>query len=102
MNSMLTRIRDRAAFMGRVWRLVTPYWRSDQRLSAWALLVAIVALTLGERLSQRPVQQLEPQFYNALEEHDFDTFRQPDALFLRAGRHRHRRRGLPALLDADA
>lgn len=37
----------RAGFWRDLWALVHPYWQSEDKLSAWMLLIAIVALTLG-------------------------------------------------------
>src|SRR5262245_9890928 len=78
---MLTRMRDRAAFLGRVWRLVTPYWRSEQRLSAWGLLVAVVALTLGGVYLSVLFNDWYRTFYDALEARDVETFWQQMLIF---------------------
>ena len=34
-------------FIHDLWALLRPYWRSEERRSAWLLLVANIALTLG-------------------------------------------------------
>jgi putative ATP-binding cassette transporter len=63
------------SFLRRVWSLVTPYWRSDQRLTAWGLLVAIVALTLGGVYVNVLFNDWNRQFYDALQDRDFDSFK---------------------------
>ena len=36
----------RGDFIPRVWGLITPYWRSEERARAWLLLIAVSALLL--------------------------------------------------------
>jgi putative ATP-binding cassette transporter len=64
-----------ASFLRRVWSLASPYWRSDQRLLASGLLAGIVALTLGGVFLSVQFNDWYRQFYNALEERDFDAFK---------------------------
>jgi len=64
-----------ASFLRRVWSLAAPYWRSDERLTAWALLVTIVALTLGIVYLSVQFNDWYRQFYNALEQRDFEAFK---------------------------
>ena len=40
------RLTNSIGFARNVWRLATPYWRSEEALSAWALLVSIISLNL--------------------------------------------------------
>lgn len=30
-----------------VWQLIKPFWVSEEKLRAWAMLIAIIALSLG-------------------------------------------------------
>ena len=40
------RLTNSIGFARNVWRLAAPYWRSEEALSAWALLISIVSLNL--------------------------------------------------------
>ena len=64
-----------ASFPRRVWALISPYWRSDQRRIASVLLVTIVALTLGMVYLNVLLNDWYRQFYNALEQRDLDSFK---------------------------
>src|SRR6188508_1463345 len=64
-----------AAFLRRVWSLASPYWRSDQRLIASGLLASVVALTLGAVYISVQYNDWYRQFYNALEQRDFEAFK---------------------------
>jgi putative ATP-binding cassette transporter len=58
----------------RTWSLAAPYYRSDQRLTAWALLVAIVVLTLGSVYLSVLFNTWNRDFYDALQERDVVAF----------------------------
>ena len=62
-------------FLGRVWSLATPYFRSDQRLVAGGLLATIVTLTLSSVYISVRYNDWYRQFYNALEQRDFESFK---------------------------
>jgi putative ATP-binding cassette transporter len=64
-----------ASFPRRVWALIYPYWRSDQRLIASGLLVTIVAMALGMVYLNVLFNDWYKQFYNALELRDLDSFK---------------------------
>jgi vitamin B12/bleomycin/antimicrobial peptide transport system ATP-binding/permease protein len=74
MESRSRSLRIGLAFLGRVWSLAAPYWRSDERRLAWGLLVAIVGLTLGMVYLNVVFNDWYRTFYNALEQRDVDTF----------------------------
>ena len=59
----------------RVWQLASPYWRSEERRTAWGLLVAIVALTLGLVYLDVLFNDWNRDFYNALEQKSAADFR---------------------------
>lgn len=63
-----------AAFLRRVWSLTAPYWRSEERRSAWALIVVIVALTLGVVFLNVQLNLWYREFYDALEQRDVAAF----------------------------
>jgi putative ATP-binding cassette transporter len=62
-------------FLGRAFALVHPYWsRSDERHVAWALLIAILALTLGLVYLNVLYNLWNRNFFNALEARDTTAF----------------------------
>lgn len=75
MESRRSALRTSLTFLGRVWSLTAPYWRSsNQRLLASGLLVTIVALTLGMVYLNVVFNDWYRTFYNALEQRDGETF----------------------------
>ncbi|HQU15688.1 MAG: ABC transporter ATP-binding protein [Chromatiales bacterium 21-64-14] len=58
---------DRAFFRD-VWRLSRPYWRSEERWSAWGLLLVIVGLTLGMVYLNVLFNTWYKEFYDALQQ----------------------------------
>jgi putative ATP-binding cassette transporter len=65
---------DARTFLGNVWKLSAPYWRSEEKLRAWALLAAIVGLSLGTVYILVLLNDWNRQFYNALEQKDERDF----------------------------
>src|SRR6185369_14712528 len=65
---------DAGTFLGKVWELAKPYWKSDEKGRAWALLVAIVALTLGLVYVDVLFNEWNRVFYNALEQKNYQDF----------------------------
>jgi putative ATP-binding cassette transporter len=58
-----------------VWRLIKPYWASEEKWKAFGLLAAVVILALGLVYMNVLFNQWNRDFYNALENKDFATFR---------------------------
>jgi putative ATP-binding cassette transporter len=56
------------------WRLVFPYWQSEQRWRARALLGVIVALTVGGVVILVQINDWNRAFYEALQNYDFAAF----------------------------
>ena len=52
----------------RVWQRASPYWCSEERGSAWTLLIAIVAMTLGLVFLDVLFNDWNREFYNALQQ----------------------------------
>lgn len=50
------------------WRLTRPYWVSDEKWSAWGLLVVIVGLNLGNVYVSVLLNKWNNAFYNALQQ----------------------------------
>ena len=65
---------DARSFLGKVWNLARPYWSSEERWRARALLGAIVALTLGIVYMSVLLNEFSRDFYNAIQEKNFDDF----------------------------
>ena len=62
-------------FIGRIWALTHPYWQSEERGRAWGLLVSIIALTLGLVYLDVQFNTWNREFYNALEQKNYDDFK---------------------------
>ncbi len=56
------------SFLGKIWQLSTPYWKSEEKWQAWGLLAAIVALTLGNVYLLVELNDWNRQFFNMLEQ----------------------------------
>ena len=61
-------------FIPRVWKLITPYWRSEERGKAWLLLIAVIALSLFSVGISVWINHWYKDFYNALEKKDSAAF----------------------------
>jgi putative ATP-binding cassette transporter len=56
--------------------LAAPYWRSEDRWMAWALLLAITVLNIAMVYCNVLLNQWNGDFFNALQQHDWDRFLQ--------------------------
>jgi len=63
------------------WSLTKPYWTSDEKWSAWGLLLAIIALNLGTVYITVLFNQWNNAFYDALQELNFQKFLQQMGVF---------------------
>lgn len=54
-------------FWSRVWHLVVPYWRSEEKGKAWLLLLSVIALSLFNVAVSVIINRWYRDFYNALE-----------------------------------
>ncbi|RMR67443.1 ABC transporter, ATP-binding protein [Pseudomonas savastanoi pv. fraxini] len=64
----------KGAFLHRVWKLITPYWRSEEKFTAWLLLVSVIALSLFSVQVSVFFNSWYRDFYNALENKDLAAF----------------------------
>ncbi|SHN26998.1 putative ATP-binding cassette transporter [Pseudomonas asturiensis] len=64
----------KGAFFPRVWRLITPYWRSEEKTMAWVLLVSVIALSLFSVQVSVLFNSWYRDFYNALQNKDLAAF----------------------------
>jgi putative ATP-binding cassette transporter len=62
------------AFFSRVWKLTTPYWRSEEKGLAWILLIAVMGLSLFSVAISVVLNSWYRDFYNALENKDLAAF----------------------------
>ncbi|WP_141104158.1 ABC transporter ATP-binding protein/permease, partial [Noviherbaspirillum denitrificans] len=59
-----------------VWHLVKPYWSSEEKWRARGLLAAVVALALGMVYLDVLFNAWNRDFYNALENKDYEVFKE--------------------------
>ncbi|MCD5996602.1 ABC transporter ATP-binding protein/permease [Pseudomonas sp. CDFA 602] len=64
----------KGAFFSRVWKLITPYWRSEEKTMAWVLLVSVIALSLFSVQVSVLFNSWYRDFYNALQNKDLGAF----------------------------
>lgn len=64
----------RGQFLRRVWRMTTPYWRSEEKGKAWTLLIAVIALSLFSVAISVWFNTWYKDFYNALQKKDESAF----------------------------
>src|SRR5689334_9907100 len=64
----------RRSFRGDAWQLAKGYWRSDERLSAWLLLTAIILLHLGLVYANVLLNEAHGALFNSLERRDGTAF----------------------------
>jgi putative ATP-binding cassette transporter len=57
-----------------IWRLATPYLRSEDRRAGRSLLLAVIAIELSIVGINVMINRWNNRFYNALQERDWDTF----------------------------
>ena len=64
----------RFKFLRDTWHLIKPYWTSEERIMAWLLLGAVIALTLAMVYMNVQFNYWNNDFYNALQEKDKASF----------------------------
>ena len=57
-----------------VWRIATPYFRSEDKWAGRGLLAAVIAVQLASVGTDVLVNQWRNRFYNALQEKNWDRF----------------------------
>ena len=58
----------------KIWKLLSPFWRSEEKWTARLLLLSVVALTLGLVYLNVLFNEWNRDFYNALETKNLDEF----------------------------
>jgi len=61
-------------FLGKVWQLAAPYWKSEEKGRAWTLLLATVGLTLFMVFMDVQFNLWQKNFYNSLEQKQESAF----------------------------
>jgi vitamin B12/bleomycin/antimicrobial peptide transport system ATP-binding/permease protein len=72
--SMTIQFRERIDWRA-VWRLIRPYWSSEEKWKARGLLAAVVGLALGLVYLDVQFNAWNRDFYNALENRNFSEFK---------------------------
>jgi len=62
------------SFLGKVWNLAAPYWRSEEKWTAWGLLATIVGISLGLVYLLVLLNDWQRDFFNAIQEKQSDDF----------------------------
>ncbi len=62
-------------FLHDAWRLAKPYWSSEDRWRAWALLIAVVALNLTSVYINVRFNMWNRDFFNAIQEYNWAAFK---------------------------
>ena len=57
-----------------VWRIATPYFRSEDKWAGRGLLAAVIAIELALVAIDVLMNQWNNRFYNALQDKDWDVF----------------------------
>ena len=65
---------SRRGFLREAWKLAWPYWKSEEKWSAWGLLVAVVALNLISVALNVRFNRWNNDFYNALQQYNWPEF----------------------------
>lgn len=68
-------ITGKAAHWAEIWRLIKPYWISEEKVSAWSHLIAIIVLTLGGVYINVLINEWNRVFYDALQNHHYAVFK---------------------------
>jgi len=64
-----------------VWRIASPYFRSEDKWAGRGLLAAVVSIELALVAIDVLLNQWSNRFFNALQEYDFDTFMREIGIF---------------------
>jgi putative ATP-binding cassette transporter len=71
------------AFVRDAWSIARTYWTSEEKWSAWGLLLAVVAINLGTVCTSVGINAWNRSFYNALQAFDVEQiFRQFGIFFI--------------------
>ena len=68
------------------WRLAKCYWTSEEKWSAWALLIGVIGLNLGNVYISVRINEWNRSFYNALQAFDSGELFRQLGIFRHSGR----------------
>jgi putative ATP-binding cassette transporter len=78
--------RTKRSVLRDLWRLTKPYWTSEEKWSAWGLLLTVIALNLGNVYISVRINEWNNSFYNALQAFNgAEFFRQIGVFCILAG-----------------
>jgi putative ATP-binding cassette transporter len=63
-----------SATLATIWRIALPYFRSEDGLAGRVLLAAVIAIELSNVGIMVLINQWNARFYNALQDHNWDSF----------------------------
>ena len=66
--------RTKRSVLRDLWRLAKPYWTSEEKWSAWGLLLTVIALNLGNVYITVRINEWNNSFYNALQAFNGEEF----------------------------
>jgi putative ATP-binding cassette transporter len=67
-------VRNLGTTLKTVWRIASPYFRSEDKWAGLALLVIVIAIELGTVAIDVLLNQWRNRFYNALQQHNWNGF----------------------------
>jgi putative ATP-binding cassette transporter len=73
--------RTKRSIVRDAWRIAKPYWTSEEKWSAWGLLLAVVALNLGNVYVSVLINKWNNAFYNALQAFNGSEFSRQLGIF---------------------
>ena len=63
-----------SATLATIWRIALPYFRSEDAWAGRVLLAAVIAIELANVGIMVLINQWNARFYNALQDHNWDSF----------------------------
>lgn len=67
-------MKNTSALLASAWRIAVPYFRSEDKWAGRALLASVIVIELALVAIDVLINQWNNRFYNALQEHNWDTF----------------------------
>jgi putative ATP-binding cassette transporter len=67
-------VRNLSRTLAIVWRIASPYYRSEDRWAGWVLLLSVIAIELASVGVTVLLNTWNARFYNALQERNWDRF----------------------------
>jgi vitamin B12/bleomycin/antimicrobial peptide transport system ATP-binding/permease protein len=67
-------VRNFSRTLAIVWRIASPYYRSEDRWAGWVLLLSVIGIELASVGVTVLLNTWNARFYNALQERNWDRF----------------------------